>query len=90
MGYDLEEDLSSVCHERDASIVTALRPVLLLVQNNNRGIFPLMRYTSTPPYGDHNGVELLQDMAVTITIFILEGDFKQSGRKLIESNSLRV
>ena len=49
-----------------------------------------MRYTSTPPYGDHNGVELLQDMAVTITIFILEGDFKQSGRKLIESNSLRV
>ena len=49
-----------------------------------------MRYTSTPPYGDHNGVELLQDMAVTITIFILEGDFKQFGRKLIESNSLRV
>jgi len=79
-----------VCHERDATIITTLRPVLLFVPYYNRGIFPLMRYTSTPPYGDHNGVELLQDMAVTITIFILEGDFKQSGRKLIESNSLRV
>ena len=59
-----------MCHERDATIITTLRPVLLLVQQYDRGIFPLVRYTPTPPYGDNNGVELLQYMAVTITILM--------------------
>ena len=53
----LEETLASVCHERDARIVTTLRPVLLLVQHYDRGIFRLLRYTPAPPYGDDNAVE---------------------------------
>ena len=68
IGDYLEENLARICHKRDATIITTLRPVLLFVPYYNRGIFPLMRYTSTPPYGDHNGVELLQYMVVTIAI----------------------
>ena len=56
---DYHENLSSVCHERDATIITTLRPVLL-VQYYDRGIFPLLRYTPASPYGNHNGMELLQ------------------------------
>ena len=69
IGYYLEENLASVCHERDASTATALRPVLL-VQNKDRGVFPLLRYAPAPPYCDHNGMELLQYTAVTVAIFI--------------------
>ena len=59
MGDYLEEDLASVRHERDASIVTALRPILLLAQHDVRGIFPLLRYAPAMPCGDHIGVQLL-------------------------------
>ena len=32
----------------------------LLVQNYGRGVFPPLRYTAAPPYGDQIGVEPLQ------------------------------
>ena len=48
IGDDLE-NLASVCHDRDATIVTTVRPVLLLVQHYHRGIFPLLRYAPAPP-----------------------------------------
>ena len=66
---DYLENIASVCDERDATIITTLRPVLL-VQHYDRGIFALLRYTPALPYGDHNGMELLQYMAVTITSLI--------------------
>ena len=47
IGYYLEENLASVCHERDAMILTTLRPVPILVQHYDRGIFPILRYA--PP-----------------------------------------
>ena len=58
IGDYLEENLASVYHERDASIVTALSPLLLLVQHYDRSIFPLLWHAPALPYGDRNGVEL--------------------------------
>ena len=69
IGDYLEKNLTSVRHKQDATIITTLRPVLL-VQHNYGGMFTLLRYTPAPPYGNHNVVELLQYMVVTITIFI--------------------
>ena len=69
IGDYLEKNLTSVRHKQDATIITTLRPVLL-VQHYDRGIFALLRYTPALPYGDHNGMELLQYMAVTITSLI--------------------
>ena len=37
---DLEKDLTRVCHEGNAAIVTALEAVLRFVQNLNHGISP--------------------------------------------------
>ena len=56
IGDNPEANLASVCHERDASIVTAFSPVLLLEQHYDRGTFPLLRYAL--PYGDHSSVDL--------------------------------
>ena len=63
IGNYLEENFASVCHERDATIITTFRPVLRLMQYNDRDIFPVPRYTPASPYDDHNGIELLQYMA---------------------------
>ena len=74
------------CHERDSTIITTLRPVILPVQHYDRDIFPLLRYAPTPPYDDHNGVKLLEYTVVTRTIFIYDA-FEQLGRKLIGCNA---
>ena len=47
---DLEKDLTRVCHEGNAAIVTALEPVLLFVQNLNHGISPSLRYFALVPH----------------------------------------
>ena len=76
-----------MCHERNASILNARRPLLLLVQYYDRGIFPLLRYAPALPYGDHISVKLFKYTAVTIAISIY-GEFEQFSGKLIGSNSL--
>ena len=83
----LVENHASVYHERNATKIATHRPVLLLVQHYDRGIFPSLRYTPAPPYADHNGMELLQYLAITITIFIHD-EFGQLGRKLMGSKHL--
>lgn len=70
IGNYIDKNLASVCHEGDASVITTLRLIYLLVPQCDCGAFPLLRYTPAPPYDDHNGVDLLRYMAVTKTIFI--------------------
>ena len=47
-----------MCHEGNATIVTALCPVLLLVQNLNHGISPSLRYFPLVPHQLDHPVKL--------------------------------
>lgn len=50
-----QKNLASVCHEQDYYVVIKLRPIILLVQHYDSGIFPrLSAARFTLPYGDHN------------------------------------
>ena len=55
---DLEKDLIRVCHEEIATIVTALDPVFLLVQNPYHGISPSLRYFPLVPHQLNHPVKL--------------------------------
>ena len=44
-----------MCHKRDASILTALRPIPLLVLHYDRDVFAPLRYAPAMSFGDHNG-----------------------------------
>ena len=44
IGHDFEENLASMCHQREAPVVSTLVPILFLASNFDGGIFPLLRY----------------------------------------------
>ena len=55
---DLEKDITLVCHKGNAATVTALGPVLLLVQILYRGISPSLRYFPLVPHQLDHPVKL--------------------------------
>ena len=64
-GDELEQDFPGVRHEGDASVVAALRRILLLEQYLDGGVLPLLRYLSRPPHVD-DVVELLEEGSVPV------------------------
>lgn len=74
-GDDLEEHLTSVCHETGRWVVTTIRAILLLVDRYDGDILPFLRHPTPPPNVCDGIVETTQS-GITI------------GYNIIFSNSL--
>ena len=82
---DLEMGLTRVCHEGNATIVTALRPVLLLVQNLDHRISPSLRYFSLVPHQLDQPLKLPEHGRV-----VVYPDFEDFNRDFVWSHCLRI
>ena len=82
---DLEKDLTRVCHEGNAAVVTALGPVLLLVQNLYHGISPLLRYFPLVPHQLDHPVKLPEHGRVMVY-----PEFEEFNREFVWSHCFRI
>ena len=82
---DLEKDLTRACHEGNAAIVTALSPVLFLVQNLYHGISPSLRYFPLVPHQLHYQVKLPEHGRVMAYL-----EFEEFNREIVWSHCLRI
>ena len=69
----------------DATIVSALCPVLLLVQHLNRGVLPQLGNLSSVPYDLGDTVELPKNGAIFV-----EPELEQLRWKAVRANCLRI
>ena len=69
----------------DATIVSALCPVLLLVQHLNRGVFPQLGNFTSVPYGLGDTAELPKNGAVFVKL-----ELEQLRWKAVRANCLRL
>ena len=74
-----------MCHEGNATIVTALCPVLLLVQNLYRRISLSLRYFSLVPHQLDHPVELPEHDRVMVY-----PEFEEFDREFVWSHCLRI
>ena len=82
---DLEKDLARVRHEGNATIVTALCSVLLLVENLYHRISPSLRYFSLVLHQLDHPVELLEHGRVMVY-----PEFEEFNREFVWSHCLRI
>ena len=82
---DLEKDLTRVCHEGNTTIVTALCPVLFLVENFYHRISPSLRYFSLVPHQLDHPVELPEHGRVMVY-----PEFEEFNREFVGSHCLRI
>ena len=82
---DLQHYLAGVRFQRDASVVAALCPILLFMEYNDDGMFPLLRHLVPPP---NTNVDIEQSSAQGG--FTVEGDLEQLNGDSVRSDSLSV
>ena len=82
---NLQQYLAGVRYQRDAAVVAALYPILLLVKYHDDGIFPLLRHLAPPP----NTNDDIEQSPAQGGI-VVEGDLEQIDKEPVRSDSLPV
>ena len=83
---DLQQYLAGMRYQRNVPVVTALCPILLLVEYHDDGIFPLLRHLTPPPPNTSDDIEQSPAQG-GITV---EGDLEQLNGDSVRSDSLSV
>ena len=82
---DLRQYLVGVCYQRDAAVVAALCPILLFVEYDDDGIFPLLRHLAPLPNTNDDIEQSPAQGGITV-----EGDLEQLNGDSVRSDSLSV
>ena len=83
---DFEEYFAGVSHEGDATIISTLSPIFLLVKHLNRFIFPLLRYATLPPHSEDDIV----DVSESVEFSFVGQTLQELGRETIGPYRLPV
>ena len=82
---DLQQYFAGMSYQRDAPVVPALCSILLVVEYNDDGIFPLLRHLAAPPNTNEDIEQSLAQGGITY-----EGDLEQLNGDSVRSDSLSV
>ena len=82
---DFYKNLTRVCHERNAAIVTALGPVPFPVQNLYHGISPSLQYFPLVPHPLDHPVKIPEHGRV-----VVYPEFEEFNRGFVWSHCLRI
>ena len=82
---DLQQYFAGMSYQRDAPVVPALCSILLVVEYNDDGIFPLLRHLAAPPNTNEDIEQSPAQGGITY-----EGDFEELNGDSVRSDSLSV
>ena len=82
---DLQQYFAGMSYQRDAPLIPALCPILLVVKYNSDGIFPLLRHLAAPPNTNEDIEQSSAQGGITY-----EGDLEQLNGDSVRSDSLSV